>query len=384
MAVANDSVPASEVRRLLILRPDNLGDAVLFSGALRHLQSRFPAAEIAICVKPVVRELLERSPFVDEIVAWDTLRPHWPERLRRVRGLPTLARAAHDLWLRRRYDVDLALLPVVSPSPEMRRVLRTLSASRKYDITGSAANESLIGAEPAPADSMRSLHLTGEDIGRHELSVTRSFLQMLGIDVDESELWPEFWTSPGDVVWAADAVQPRVGRTTLVLAPGVTAPPGKAYPIDGYLRAISNLSTPALDVVLLGTPADQDVCARLAVELADSPGVARVKDLAGRTTIGRMIECVRLADVVLGPDSATLHVAVALRKPTVCILGGGQPGRFQPWGSPELNYVAVKPMDCFGCDWKCRYETMRCVQELDPLVVRDQLARALNGVVRIA
>ncbi len=58
-----------EIERVFILRPDNLGDVVLFSGSLKHIRAGFPGAEITICVKGEARDLLERCPHVDQVLA---------------------------------------------------------------------------------------------------------------------------------------------------------------------------------------------------------------------------------------------------------------------------------------------------------------------------
>ena len=77
-----------------------------------------------------------------------------------------------------------------------------------------------------------------------------------------------------------------------------------------------------------------------------------------------MIECIKACDFVLSQETAALHAAVALRKPVVGIIGGGHYGRFYPWGDPKLSRPANKPMDCYGCNWLCKYETIRCIQEI--------------------
>jgi hypothetical protein len=59
------------------------------------------------------------------------------------------------------------------------------------------------------------------------------------------------------------------------------------------------------------------------------------------------------------------------------IVGGGHYGRFFPWGDPKLARVATKQMDCFGCNWQCKYETMRCIQEIAPESAARELAALL-------
>ncbi|MGO9566312.1 MAG: glycosyltransferase family 9 protein, partial [Desulfomonilaceae bacterium] len=45
-------------KSILIVRPDNLGDVVLFSGALRAIREKWAASRITICVKRFVTDYL--------------------------------------------------------------------------------------------------------------------------------------------------------------------------------------------------------------------------------------------------------------------------------------------------------------------------------------
>jgi hypothetical protein len=48
--------------RILIVRPDNLGDLVLFSGVLWELRRRYPHAEIVLVVKDAYRDIASLLP----------------------------------------------------------------------------------------------------------------------------------------------------------------------------------------------------------------------------------------------------------------------------------------------------------------------------------
>ena len=80
--------------------------------------------------------------------------------------------------------------------------------------------------------------------------------------------------------------------------------------------------------------------------------------------MGELIECIRRCNIVLSQETAALHIATALRKPVVGIIGGGHFGRFYPWGDPNVSRAVNKPMDCYGCNWRCKYESIRCIQEI--------------------
>ena len=71
---------------------------------------------------------------------------------------------------------------------------------------------------------------------------------------------------------------------------------------------------------------------------------------------------------------AGIHIAAAVKTPSVCILGGGHFGRFLPYPKNLLGQceqiVVYKKMDCYGCNWNCVYtkrrnEVVPCVQQID-------------------
>ncbi len=374
------SVPAPEaVRRVFVLRPDNLGDVVLFSGALRHLRTLYPNAEVDLCVKRYVRNLVEACPYVDRIVHWEELHADWPAWTRRVRGLTRLELAIRRVGLRLRHRADVALLPVRSPSREMHATLAEIPGALRFGVAGSDANQPADADRSADGIYARRLALGPERTWEHELVVNRDFLRMLGAQVELADVRPEFWTTAADRRWAEAHLRREPGTTLLALTPGVTAPAGKAYPAARYAEVLAGVPERRFSVALLGGPPDAAACAEVAAALAGAHNVASVANLAGRSTIREMVEGIRRCDAVLGPDSAPLHVGIALGKPTACIVGGGHFGRFHPWGDPAVNRVVHLPMGCYGCGWACPYETMRCVQDIAPSAVARELGAALGG-----
>jgi len=85
----------------------------------------------------------------------------------------------------------------------------------------------------------------------------------------------------------------------------------------------------------------------------------------------------RRCRLYVGAESAGAHMACALGIPNVVLLGGGHFGRFMPY-SP-LTSAVVLPMDCFGCNWRCKYDTAHCIASVDPKVLDAAIANALNG-----
>ena len=332
---------------------------VLFSGALRHLRAHCADAEIVVGALPAGADYLRHCPHVDEVVVLSK-GPNPPAEL-----------------ARRQWSVVLA--PIRSPGPWQHRILGSLSATDKHGIGGDLTNQTAEDDQRfAPLYTSR-LELAEVRKTEHELIVTRDFLAHLGIEVEVDDVWPESWTTSEDRRWAEEHVPRTSGRCTVAVAPGVSNPAIKIYPAHLYRSVFERPLDAPVDVVVFGGPADRSVCAAVAAAIAGSDGVGSVTDLAGTTTTGQMVEGLRRADAVLAVDAAPLHLATALRRPVVGVMGGGHYGRFYPWGEPHLTWVANRTMDCYWCNWRCRYETTRCVVEIPPSLIANRLRDALRA-----
>ena len=59
--------PAPHIARILVIRPDHIGDVLLITPALRLLRQTFPETEITALVGPWSETVLAESPHIDRI-----------------------------------------------------------------------------------------------------------------------------------------------------------------------------------------------------------------------------------------------------------------------------------------------------------------------------
>ena len=80
------------------------------------------------------------------------------------------------------------------------------------------------------------------------------------------------------------------------------------------------------------------------------------------------------------PETATAHLAVALGKMVVAVLGGGHFGYFAPWSHTTKQLWISHPLPCFNCNWNCRYPTPHCLDGIAAdFVVRELKRIALEA-----
>jgi ADP-heptose:LPS heptosyltransferase len=370
--------------RVLVLRPDNIGDAVLFSGALPHLRSLYPSAKISLCVRERVRGLVELCPHVDEIISWESLVPNWSRIDWRLRGHPQarfLLREARAALLPSRAGRrwDRVIVPVRSPSEEVLWFVRHSGIPESVGIAGCDANcrDSRYRPEGVYA---RRMDLSPERFGPHEMETTRRFLSFLaGRELSPGDVRPAFWTAEEDRRFAESVLPGGEGPSggALALVPGAAAP-YREWALPHFAEVVRGLPDPGA-VVILGGKADAGKAKRLAA-LLEAEGQRRpVTVLAGKTTLRQLVEVVRRCRLLVGAETAALHVAAALGVPAVGILGGGHYGRFYPWGDPAVHRAAASPMECFGCGWQCVFGDFRCIPAVEPRRVLEEARAALAG-----
>lgn len=378
------------VRSLLLLRPDNLGDLVLFSGALKHIRSHFSRARITLCVKRNVLNYVELCPHVDEILCWEdlvgdlALSPtlDWLPDIRGKWRLERTLRRVTGQMLRWKYKSDLILLPVRSPTSGeygMHAIVNRLPAKQKLGIAGDCSNQTQEADEAAVGSYTQRLHLSQEKHRDHELHITREFLRFVGVEVGLDVLWPCHWTSISEEAWAREHIPACGEEIQIALCPGVTSFLGKLYPAQKIAASFSLIPEVRFNVVLFGSRDEAKVCEDAERALLGFNNITTVTNFCGQTTIRELVEGLKKCDIVLSQDSAALHIAVALRKPTVGIIGGGHYGRFYPWGDGDINRVAHNPMDCYWCNWICKFEEIRCINEISP----ERIASELHHLIRL-
>lgn len=58
-------------KRILISRPDRIGDVVLSTGIPREIKKKYPASFVAVLVRSYTKDIFINNPFVDEIIVDD-------------------------------------------------------------------------------------------------------------------------------------------------------------------------------------------------------------------------------------------------------------------------------------------------------------------------
>ncbi len=100
-------------------------------------------------------------------------------------------------------------------------------------------------------------------------------------------------------------------------------------------------------------------------------------NIAGQFTLSQSAALISIADLFIGNDSGYTHIAKALNKTTIAIIGCGSYGTFFPYLERDNEYLLYNDVDCKGCEWRCIHEKRFCIEEVTPQQVYNLAKKIL-------
>jgi ADP-heptose:LPS heptosyltransferase len=327
----------SQVRRLLIVRTDRLGDMALTTASIQDLRHHFRRAEITVLAPPGPLALLEAHPAVDRRIPLTDS------------GLPDELVGQVDLAIDFTPDCSLrgALLAARSRAP-----VRT-----GFRGGGREAFFNLKGARPDPR--------------RHIVDINRDLLKEL--NVQPLTPYPSLFITSEEKAAALSRVA-ALGAAS----PRIAFHPGGFYSSqrwspECFAEVIWLLtgSDGAACVVVGGSSEEEEVrriCAATPDALAAAPG-----------TVRELMATLAVCDLFIGNNSGPLHIAAALGLPTVSVMGPTSLDRFAPRGPADR--IIRRNLPCSPCGrGRCWHHT--CLRSIDPQEVHEEAVRALRSPLR--
>ena len=315
--------------RILIIRPDHLGDILFTTPALRAIRSAAPDSHLAYMVGPWAYEIVKNNPNLNEIITCPF--PGFTRRAKMnflqpyillLRCARSLQSKSFDAALILRFDHWWgALLAYWAGIPH--RIGYALPEMEPF----------LTGAIPYVS-------------GRHEVEQNMHVITA-ALGSDAGEPGPlEFRPEPKEVRSALSHLERGDGdQRFLCLHPG-TGAPVKLWRTESFAHVADTLAKRyGLQIIISGSAGERSLAEDIAAQMESDPIV-----IAGQTNLGQLAAIMSRCELVIGVDSGPLHLAVSQNVPTVHLFGPVDHRTFGPWGDPRRHLVLLSGRDCIPCN----------------------------------
>jgi lipopolysaccharide heptosyltransferase II len=355
--------PRGIAERILLIRPDHLGDVLLTTPAVHALREALPYAQLHMLVGTWSASVLVNYDEIDQVLTLP---------------FPGFSRSPKPS-LRSPYEL------AVSASRMLRRIGYTSAVILRPDHWWGAMLAHMAGIQ----------HIIGYNTPDVEPFLTDGIELQRQHAVLQSLKLVEYWTgsvSQREIVYRfpVDERDTRYIEGYLSewgVAPGtplVCIHPGSGAFVKQWdaekWASVADTLVEQLDAQIVLTGSDSEI--PLAQQIADHMKSQRACLIAGDTDIGQLAALFSLSKVVLGPDSGPLHLAVAAGAPTVTLYGPASPVEFGSWGNPNKHLMLMSDIACRPCgilNWSLDApEYHPCVKEITVGRVLEAARRAMN------
>ena len=328
--------PPTDVRRLLLIRPGGIGDAVLLVPVLRALRRRWPEAKLHVLAERRNAAVFGMCPDVDAVFRYDK-----PKELLTALG--------------GRYDVVIDSEQWHTLSAVIGRLIRSsvkigfATNARKKLFNGPVA----YGQRAYEAESFLDL------------------LRPLGFDSSKDLQIPFLEIDPAVQGRAGELLGDLHNKSFVVLFPGASIPE-RRWGAENFKAVANALVEKGVPVVVVG--GREDVAEGTKI-VTGAGGL----NLAGRASLPETAAVIARCAVLVSGDSGVLHLAVGLGRPTVSLFGPGIAEKWAPRGERHIVFrrdFPCSPCTRFGYTPPCPINA-RCLAEILPEEVSVAVGRLL-------
>ncbi|MBN1527379.1 MAG: lipopolysaccharide heptosyltransferase II [Candidatus Omnitrophica bacterium] len=305
------------ITSILAMRIDRIGDVVVSLPALKALKDMFPHAHLAVMIRAENAPLIKSVPFINEVI------PYYD-----------FAGALKKLHAEK-FSIAVDLLMDYTLKTAMLAYLSRAKVTAGFDIGGRGG---LFTIPVRPTEEKKKM-------AEHLLDLVSAIGAKFGFGEDAAGYSdPRLFVSEEDKNFADTFLKDLIARKRVIVAmhPGGYYP-SQRWPRERFAQVAETIAQKYhAGIVILGSHAERDIVDYMALLV----GVEAVTAIG--LPLDKVAAIISSANLFIGNNSGLLHIAAALGKPTVSMMGPTDPALWWPIG--VYNLVIRKDLSCSPCN----------------------------------
>lgn len=327
---------------LILIRVDGIGDFILWMRSAEIIRKEYKGKIILVCNESSY-SLAKELNYFDEIIPIDTKRFNY-NIFYKYKILKNLRKNKYKLLINSTYSKSIA----------SESLVKYIISQEKIGNYGDCSNLTKFQKEMYEGNYTRLIKTDSEN--KMELYKNLDFINEL-FNKNYKLTLPILKVQKKARVIKEDYCIFFMGASNLK----------KCWEIEKYVEITKVLD---LKIVLCGGKTEEKLGERF-LKLVNNK--EKIVNLIGKTSLIDIVNLIKKSKFILSNDSFSIHLAALLRVKSICILGGGHFGRFLPYpkeleneNDKFLPEVIYKKMECFNCNWKCKYDDIpwKCIKNI--------------------
>jgi ADP-heptose:LPS heptosyltransferase len=338
----------------LVIKNDGIGDLILSSGILTELSNLF-GGDLDLVVCEEGREIAEMISGIRKIyyVSRDDLCFH-----RNVIHNPFIGDGDKFILLKlgiEKYDYAICLRRFIRQSSLI--IMNCISAEKKFCCWQFPTN---VSWDKAVEFSKGWNHYCGDNRILSELKYYEAFCSTI--------LNTNISAAPSLLL---ERISDKIYCIGKVVAMGISG--GSVQPGALWIELAKLLADEGWTVHLFGG-IQQSVVADFI-----SKYVPSVVNHVGQLTFTQTINILSSFQYYVGNDTGLSHLASLVVPKNMVVLGGGTFHRFFPWPKKNGQHIIFYGLECYDCDWYCKYPSRLCLELIQSKCVLKYFLKMVQG-----
>ena len=324
-----------EKLNILIIKFSSLGDLILIIPSLKAIREKFPQAKITLLTLKKYASLFYECPYIDKVVGVE----------KDYKKLKNLLKISFSL-LKESYDY------VIDFQNNLASHLIAFLSFPRYSFgyerkLGFLLTKKIKWKKASPLESQERL------------------LSLLRVKIKEKKL--SFWRLKEE--FTPSILKNRENLIGINISAS-TKWETKNWPPEHIEKLIKLIiSSLSHEVVLIGDEESLKVSQKLNLNHS------KIINLCGKTTLKELVYVIKKLDILVTPDSAPLHIGIALGIPVIGLFGPTDP--FRHIEKNENLSVIFKKLDCSFC-YRHKCKRKECMKKISPQEVFRVIKKILE------
>src|ERR1035437_2454239 len=352
--------------KILILALSGIGDALMFTPAIKLMRDSLPEAEIdALVMFNGVKDIYERNNYLNKVIYFDFLKEGINESCRFIRTI------------RNKYDASVNVYP--SNRSEYNIINFLVGAGKRAGIKYLRKDVRNLGA-------LNNVRITEVD-SLHNVQTNIRLVEKLLNKIFTEEPPLDFTLTENDLSFAQEYINKiNLNKNDLVIGfhPGSATLKNHSFrrwePEKVAVLGQILINKMNAKILLFGGPEEAEL-KKVINNLINSPDSIIVET----DNLARSADVIKRCNLFVSNDSSLMHVASALQRKVVAIIGPTNPLYIHPWKTEHkiitLNlecspcfFYSPRPLICTRTDIK-----FKCISELTVEMVFNAINELLNN-----
>lgn len=326
-----NQVPMDEINQIICFSNTAIGDTLFNTPVFRSLKKHFPNKKLIVVMNPKNYKLFETNPYIDEIILYSGKTKHFFKALKKLKKIkPQLILALHS------NDPQATPLAVLSGTKYIIKLPNDKNKFKKWhsnDIVPKIPKE-------------------------HFIKTRLKFLTYLGIKENDCKMdlflkdeWIKEVENFFKNISYSKLIGFQIGTSTI----------SRRWFNENWIELGKKIlkEYPNIKIVLTGAPNEKYLTDKVEKGINDK----RVLNLAGKFSLGGAAALINKLDLFVTPDTGPLHIATALKTPTVALFAAANHEETNACYDKDIHLFIQKPHTCIPCiDKKCKFP--ECMKQI--------------------